>query len=332
MTRFETAPTTHNVDRPRLGLARKLLQLGVLVSLLCTGSAHAGLFPTPPASLSDSLRQSDPTTGFVLNDDFTRLFFVKPGTAPVTAIGRVDKTYQGKVVQARAFMSATVLYQPALRAIDDAHFVGGDDPNPATYDLVAMRCRPTNSSQLEPALASWPVLFEAADIDLANLMGYTPSDCTPSPGPSAPVDLELYCMAHKFKDTPNQTIPIALQAAVNTGVAIFQLNGAPFLPTGSTTGANVLFDLYLVGSGFSGLGYAVKDSSNVALSAEHALAQSVVAEYLVKNVSLTEGSCRCVRVTPYPKRDQSFLDWNNVWLRGRLNRADGSCAQLPRLP
>jgi hypothetical protein len=337
MNRGERADTSwidlSQLHRPFL---RILLSLGALLVLLGGDFAYGAQLA--PALLDNSVRLSDPLTGYVLNNDFTRIFFVKPGTGPVSSIGRTDTTYQGKVVQARTFMSATILYQPNMTAIDGAHFVGADDRNPQTTDLVAMRCRPSDPDQLGAILASWPKLFAAADTDLANLMGYIPSDCDPLPDASDPVDLRVYCMAHGFSDKPNKTVPISLQAAVDTGSAMFQLTGTPFLPTNSKTGADVLYDLYLVGLGYSGLGYAVRDSylqsqgGNVPLSAGQALTQSVVAEYLVRNVSLLAGSCRCVRVSPYSNRDQSPLNWNSVWNKGRLNPADGSCVQRDRMP
>ncbi len=234
-------------------------------------------------------------------------------------------------------MSAAVLYKPPLPAIDDAHFVGGDDPNPATNDLVAIRCRPSNPGQLQARIASWPNVFTDATEDLANLMGYTRADCTDL-GANLTVDQLVYCASQGFSDQKNVMVPLALQNAVDTGAGVFQLNGAPFPPTGSTTGANVLFDLYGIGSGFSGLGYSVEDSflvaqgGNVALTANQALEQSVVTEYLVLNLPLTGANCRCIRATPYDGRDQSPLNWNRVWSKGKLNPSDGSCVTRARLP
>jgi hypothetical protein len=304
------------------------------------GSAEAQS-KLPPAAVTNSVRISDPSTGFVLNNDFERLFFVFSGAGPITNIGRTDKVYQGKLVQARAFMSATILYQgqPAPSVIDDAHYVGGDDTNPGGNDLVAMRCRPQDPDQLAAVLATWPKLFKVAASDLADLMEYTPADCpTPDLDPSYAVDQRVYCESQSFSDQGNKMVPLSLQPAIDAGAAIFQLTGTPFQPTGSTTGANVLYDLYGIGSGFSGLGFSVQDSylaskgGNVPLTAAQALEQSIVTEYLVRNVSLAAGNCRCVRVKPYDNRDQRPLRWNAVWIKGRLDRADFSCVERNRLP
>ncbi|HVB82859.1 MAG TPA: hypothetical protein VNE82_23280 [Candidatus Binataceae bacterium] len=320
-------------------LAAAFIAAVALGAIVC-GSAEAQS-KFPPAAVTNSVRVSDPSTGFVLNQDFARLFFVPSSVSPITSIGRTDKVYQGKLVQARAFMSATILYQgqPTPSVIDDAHYVGGDDSNPGGNDLVAMRCRPQDPDQLDAVLATWPKVFTAAASDLADLMQYTPADCpTPDLDPSYPVDQRVYCESQSFSDQANKLVPLSLQAAIDAGAAVFQLAGTPFPPTGSTTGANVLYDLYGIGSGFSGLGFSVQDSyraskgGNVPLTAAQALEQSIVTEYLVRNVSLAAGNCRCVRVKPYDNRDQRALRWNAVWTNGRLDRTDFSCVERNRLP
>lgn len=293
-----------------------------------------------PATVVDNTRVSDPTSGFAVNNDFTRVFFVPGSVPPVLNIGRTDLVYQGKLIQARAFMSATILYEPALPAIDDAHFVGSDDPNSSTNDLVAMRCKPSDPSQLQPRVASWPNIFTIATSDLADLMGYTPADCpTPDLDPSYPVDQRVYCTAQNFCDQANVMIPLVLQKSVDTGATIFQYTGTAFeADPKRTTGWGVLSDVYGIGWGFSGLGYSVKDSylvskgGNVPLTAAQSLEQSVVTEYVVMNVPLKDADCRCVRVPPYANRDGSLLHWDRLWTEGKLGPADGHCVVHASLP
>lgn len=310
--------------------------LAMFIAAGALGTARAA--PPAPATVVDNTRSSDPTSGLAVTHDFTRVLFTSKA-APVTNIGRTDKVYQVKLVQARAFMSASVLYQPPLPAIDDAHFVGSDDPNPSSNDLVAMRCKPSDLSQVQPRVASWPNIFVFATSDLADLMGYTPADCpTPDLDSTYPVDQRVYCASRAFSDQKNTAVPLVLQNAVNTGAAIFQFTGTPFLATGSTTGANVLYDLYGIGPAFSGLGYSVEDSylvskgGNVPLNAAQALEQSVVTEYLVMNVPLKDANCRCVRVPPYDQRDTRPLHSDRVWSEGKLDPTDGHCAARKSLP
>ena len=177
-------------------------------------------------------------------------------------------------------------------------------------------------------LASWPNVFKAIVADLGTT--YTPADCPAQPTDA--VDRQVYCTAVAFSDQPETKVPLALANAITMGALAFELTGAPFPPTGSTTGADVLYDLYGVGYGFSGLGFAVKDSflagHSVALTAGQALEQSVVPEYLLGNVTLAEGDCRCIRVKPYANRDQSPLDWDAVTAVGNQNL----CTTLTKLP
>ncbi len=325
--------------RAAIALAATFIGAVALGTTSCNSgsTAEAQSAPPPaPATVVDNTRVSDPTTGFALINDFTRVIFTnKP--APVTNIGRTDKVYQGKLVQARAFMSATVLYQPPLPAIDDAHFIGSDDPGSSTYDLVAMRCKPSDPSQVQPRVASWPNIFVIATSDLAALMGYNPADYCPA-DPTDPVDQQVYCASASFSDLKTISVPLTLQNAVDTGATIFQFTGAPFAPTGSTTGANVLYDLYGIGPAFSGLGYSVEDSylvsqgGNVPLTSAQTLEQSVVTEYVLMNVTLKDANCRCVRVTPYDNRDTSLLNWNRVWAAGKLDPTDGHCVARAILP
>jgi hypothetical protein len=119
---------------------------------------------------------------------------------------------------------------------------------------------------------------------------------------------------------------------MNAGVSLLQLQGGAFQPTGSTVGADVLYDLYGIGDGFSGLGYSVKNSylagNNISLNSTQILAQSVVPEYLLMNVTLGEGGCSCIRVNPYTNRDQEFIRWNRVLEVGSRD----SCTVLSHLP
>jgi hypothetical protein len=312
----------------------------IIVAIVALGTAPAQAAPPAPATVVDNTRVSDPSSGLAANGDYTRVFFLPGSVPPVLNIGRTDLVYQGKLIQARAFMSATVLYQPSLRVIDNAHFVGSDDPDPSTNDLVAMRCESSAPSQLKPRVASWPNIFALATSDLADLMGYTPADCpTPDLDPGYPVDQRVYCKAQNFSDQANVMVPLVLQNAVDTGATVFQYTGTPFeADPRRTTGWGVLSDLYGIGWGFSGLGYSVEDSylvsagGNVPLTAGQALEQSIVTEYLVMNVPLKDANCRCVRVRSYEKRDTSPLRWDRVWNAGKLDPNDGHCVSRARLP
>ena len=47
-----------------------------------------------------------------------------------------------------------------------------------------------------------------------------------------------------------------------------------------------------------------------------------------RQVTLADGNCRCIRVKPYAKRDQSLLNWDAVTAVGNQNL----CTPLTNLP
>jgi len=301
------------------------LVLGALLLVAWGSTANHSMAPVTtvaaaensPATVANRTRTSDATTGFASINDFERIIYVAPTTS-VTSIGRNNN------VQKRAFMSATTYYEPAMPVQDVVRYVGGDIN--AAYDLVAMRCRPPDRARTQAILATWPNVFKALVADL----GYTSTACPAAPGDA--VDKKVYCAALSFSDQSNTQVPLTLAAMMNAAVALWQLTGGAFPPTGSTTGANVLYDLYGIGYGFSGLGFSVKDSylsgHNVSLTSAQALAQSVVPEYLVMNVTLADAGCSCIRVKPYANRDKGFIEWNRVLELG----SEDSCTVLSHLP
>ncbi len=267
-----------------------------------------------PALVTDDARMPDPKTGFALINDFERIIFVKPGVT-ITTIGKNNG------IQARAFVSATTFYQPPLTVEEIVTFAGGVD-QPSQF-LGVMRCRPPDRAKVEPILATWPNVFMALTTDLGRK--FTPADC-PDDISELPPDHQVYCIALRFKDTPSMFPSASLAAALTAGSSIFAVNYPP--PKGEESGGDVLFDLYGAGSGFSGMGFAIKGSANVELNSNQALAQSVVPEYLLNNVTLADGGCNCIEVPPYPGRDQTPLNMDFVSTAGAL----GACTMMPSLP
>jgi hypothetical protein len=267
-----------------------------------------------PALVTDDTRMSDPKTGFALINDFERIIFVKRGVT-ITTIGKSNG------VQLRAFVSATTFYQPPLTVEEVVDYAGGVD-HPDQF-LGVMRCRPPDPSKVEPILATWPNVFKALTADLGRK--FTPADC-PADLTGLPPDNQVYCIARGFVDKRSMFPAMSLAAALTTGASIFAVNFPP--PKGGESGGDVLFDLYGAGSGFSGLGFAIKASANVALDATRALAQSVVPEYLLGNVTLANGGCNCIEVPPYAGRDQTPINMDFVSTAG----AFGACTMINSLP
>jgi hypothetical protein len=62
-------------------------------------------------------------------------------------------------------------------------------------------------------------------------------------------------------------------------------------------------------------------------SAADALQAAVSPEYLVRNATLADGGCRCIRVAPYSMRSMDPLDPRFIRQAGDLGR----CQSVPRL-
>lgn len=272
-----------------------------LATALLSPTASAGLLPdfTPivlpqsPALATNQSRASDPATGWATIGDFDRVIFVPPGV-PITRIGKNN----GK--QLRAFASATAFYKPSVTVENIVRFAGGID-NPS-QELAVLRCRPPDLTKVEPTLATWPNVFKDVVTDLGTK--YTPAAC-PADLTGLPIDNQVYCLAQRFTDQSSPIAAFSLAAAMDTGAAIFNVNYPP--PSGEQSGGDVLYDLYGIGSGFSGLGFTVRDSANVSMTSTQALQQSVVPEYLLDNVTLAEGGCSFIRVLPY-KGNNNIVD------------------------
>ena len=92
--------------------------------------------------------------------------------------------------------------------------------------------------------------------------------------------------------------------------------------------ANVVRMRYGVYPGFSGLGLTVRGSaSSPALTAAETLRDAVSAEYLVRNATLADAGCECIRVAPYDGRAMDPLDPRFIRDAGGA----GTCHSVPRL-
>jgi hypothetical protein len=247
-----------------------------------------------PAVLTD--RSRDPLN----DDDFLREIYVPNGLRVTTL---------GKPAQIRTFFGNSRFYFPPITPAQIADYAGGlTNPN---SDLVVMRCQPHDTDAVDPELAIWP-----------NVAKFLVDDLPPAPAcPGSSTTDQAYCRAKEFEDVPNQPLILSLYNAIALGKDLFSIN--------NFDGGNLLFDYYGIGSGHSGLGFVVKSSANVNFTAAQSLENSIVPEYLLKNVSLADADCRCIQVPPYKGRDGQPLSPNFVWNRGNLD--DGACRAIKRI-
>jgi hypothetical protein len=257
-----------------------------------------------PAVITDQSRQSP------YYNDFLREIYVIPGT-DVDTLGKKN----GK--QIRAFFGNTKFYFPPITPAAIAKYAGGTN-NPAN-DLVVMECRPTDTTTVDAMLVTWPILAQFLVDDLPSV-----SDCTKA---MTTAD-KAWCIANAFKDdsvdvagqTPMPLV-ITLYNAIKLGKDLFAINNGD--------GANLLYDLYGIGYGHSGLGFAVNGSASGTFNAAQTLEDSVVPEYLLKNVTLEQANCHCVQVPSYDNRDNQPLSPSFVWNRGTLD--NGYCRTVKRI-
>jgi hypothetical protein len=282
----------------------EILLLFVLLLIIAPASAFpfsddlsGDLALQSPAVITD--RSRNPLT----DDDFLRLIYVTRNQ-PVTTLGKPSLK--------RAFFGNTTFYSPPIAPSQIANYAGGlTNPN---GDMVAMRCRPNDVDAVDPELAIWP-----------NVAGFLQHDLTAVSCPvasNAPTAQQAYCLAANFQDTPNNPLILSLYNAISLGKNLFTINDGD--------GGNLLYDLYGIGSGHSGLGFVVKGSANVSFTAAQTLENSVVPEYLLINVSLADATCKCVQVPPYAGRDDTPLSPAFISSFGSLTRG-GACHSVPRI-
>lgn len=214
----------------------------------------------------------------------------------------------------RVFATAAVFFDPPMPLAQTTTYPGLVDST--NLSLVALRCRPSDPSQVSPILATWPNVFTAISNDFGS-SGFT---CPPPPSPSP--ENEVYCMVKDFVDTAQPAASTSLEHALSLGASLFD-PGSPEL-------APVLKKYYGIYPAFSGLGFSVKGSGDGhTLSAQDALRNSVVPEYLLENVTLGVAGCSCVVVDSYKGRSFGPLDPDWVWNRG--GRGRGACVKAARL-
>jgi hypothetical protein len=270
----------------------------VVVGILSfAGSAMAldSLFPRQSAAaITDQSRNSP------FGNDFIRLIYVPHGLSITTL---------GKPGASRAFFGNSGFYTPPLSTSQIVDLFGG--ATTAAFDLVAMRCQPSNMSRVDPELATWP-----------NVAKFLLDDLTPAPScPGSSTSDQAYCLAKNFEDTSNQPLILSLFNAISFAKDLYSIN--------NFDGVNLLNSLYGIGNSNSGLGFSVKNSANQSFTAEQTLVNSVVPEYLLKNVTLAEASCRCVQVPAYNGRDNQPLSTTFIWNRGSLSA--GACRTVKRI-
>jgi hypothetical protein len=235
----------------------------------------------------------------------------------------------GKPDSLRAFMTSPAFFQPPSSVLQTVHYTGNEDQPDRV--LVAMRCRPKDPAVLQAALATWPTVFQAITEDLQGKELSCPA--------TEKVENKIFCLAQSYKDTPRQSVAAVLQPALRRATRILAAKDATADgKSAARTGGEWLLWNYGIYPGFSGLGSTLRDSAQVGdarfpakskITASDVFTQSVIPEYLVKNVTLAEGGCSCIFVRPYAERAAAALDPDLIPVKAP---APGRCVRVDRLP
>jgi hypothetical protein len=269
----------------------------LLVSGCATHHVRVATAAPAPVVVADMVREAQP-------DDYLRIIFL-PAGVQVTNL-----SHPGAL---RAFVTATPLYSPPLMLAEFPSYSGlvDDDHNV----LVAMRCRPQHPEIVAALLATWPNVFLAIQRDVPVDSGA----CTAQPAKPA---VQAACFAKAFRDPAATAVPTSLAHTFSYAGIIYDGDHAVL--------AKWLQDNYGVYPAFSGSGYSVKDSYSIAkqpMTSQQILVKSVSSEYILKNVTLSDASCRCISVAPYPDRSRDRLDPDFIGKAG----GDGVCMPVGRL-
>jgi hypothetical protein len=297
---------------------RKLLAIACTPSvlvffLIASGYGNGGLATfasaasiEAPANIVDRSRNVPPT------NDFLRLLFIKPTAPDPTTTGR--PSIPGRPDSYRVFFGDTEFYQPPIHLTEILGYSG--IPYAPGQDLVAFRCAPGESSLAEPMLATWPNMFKAMKEDFA------------AHPPTTVYDTALSEIADSFGEVESIAASNTLANALAFGAEVFVDADNP----GCTTNAAVncpqtdtMTSHFGAFPAFSGLGYAIANTqTSPILDSETTLIEAVVPEYILRNVSLADAGCRCIRVPDYPGRQNARFKPQQVLTEG----AFGACKTI----
>ena len=288
----------------RLG---KRIVLRLLANLTCGIFAGLVALPFPLWGAAAPAIANQNSRNLAITNDFLRIIFVPTTASPPTMFGLAPRK--------RIFFQAANFLVPPLTVRQDITFPGLADNSAQT--LYAMRCQPTAGSGVNPILVSWPNFFIAIAQDFGS-EGFT----CPAP-PSASGENQAYCIAADFMDLPQQYADQTLVNTLKPGLELFKiLVTGPVPPPPAPPPKIRPFPTVYYGAfpPFAGVGYAVSGSGDGhLLTAADTTRNLIVPEYLLKNVSLTQGNCHCIGVSPTTDpatRLDAQLDMDVIWNEG----------------
>ena len=232
--------------------------------------------------------------------DYFRMFFLKSGS---NFSGKL-----GKPSAKRVFVTPSAGFSSPMSLGVVANYLGNDYRT--TEDVYLLRCQPEDPRSLDPKLATWPNVFDLISQDF-------PYENCESPS----LEHErASCIAQKYGSTSANSVAINSIFDMYTGAANFYDEGlGDFLKNEYGISRN----------SFIGTGHTVSGSgAGKKYRAKELLKKANIPEYLVRNVSISDGSCKCIVVTPYSKRQKQKFDISIFDSIGEVGR----CLTLEKLP
>jgi hypothetical protein len=293
--------------------AWQMVRTVLVAAITITGAWSAQVAQAAPPYGKTPAGITDVSRDTTVYGDFMRAIWISPGTE-VNYLGR-----QG--VNLRAFFTATTFVKPSVTVDQYLALVGNYYPT-NQQDLVLMRCQPSADQEeaVSPILATWPNVFSAI---LSDFQSYS---CPPNPADGNNV---MYCAAQGYEDSQQAVFVTGLLTAFTAANQIFQNSG-------SSPGAVALKNNYGIYPAFTGLGFSAAGSGMVStMSTTQVLRESIVPEYLLKNVTLADAGCRCIQVPQYGNaknpdlRHLKPVDPSYIWQKGKLQ--NDACHQIAKL-
>jgi len=286
-----------------VALILEVVSVGVLVfkGYITIPGAEASVSSNTEVSFPDHIKNLKDEKNI---SDFFRMFFLSRGTSFSGSLGRPDAD--------RVFVAPAKVFTKPMALGTAAKYLGNDYRE--IEDVYLLKCNPHDTRILDARLATWPNVFDL----IAEKVQMSEADCkTNSPKSS---EEQASCIAGKYSATRAGT------DAHDSLAYMFK-------------GATELYDKKLGGllkkeygitkNSFIGTGHIVSGTgAGRRLDINDLLIDANVPEYLVKNVSISTASCKCIVVTPYNKRqDQEF----SISVFSKIKEI-GKCHKMEQLP
>jgi hypothetical protein len=228
-----------------------------------------------PKPISEILQEAKT----VQDNDYLRILFLKQGTQFTGKLGRKEA--------ARVFVAPSSMFNPPVTLGEAAMLTGNDYRE--DEDVYIIRCQPTDNRALEPRLATWQTVFELIKSDFPSNI-----NCVQA----ATDEEKAYCIVSNYSGGASPIATVTLAKMFNTAAELYSKNLNGFLK-----------ERYGISqSSFLGLGETVRGAGvRTDFHEWQLLTWTTLPEYLVKNVKLGEGSCKCIVASPYSTRQSELF-------------------------